>query len=171
MATTRGRARWLTRAVAALGTLALASGVAVATAETAQARDGSHFLRIRTSGNVNSVFVSGRGWTAYDIVGQGYSTLTTRGLDTCYMYVGDNSASPWVSVNSGLIAHTNQAPGIQSIAPVNGAQRSNPAWIDGTPLTITTYTSRDCTQGQTARYLDVRVPENDLVYTWTDLTG
>ncbi|KOX07897.1 hypothetical protein [Nocardiopsis sp. NRRL B-16309] len=165
------RATWRTRVAAALAALAMTSAVAVAAASPAQARDGSHFLRVKTPGNAQSVFISGRGWTAYDIIGEGYRTLYEQSIDTCYMYTGHNDGADWASVNSGLIAHTNQADGFQSVSDVDGAQRSNPAWTDGTALTVTTYGSRDCTSGQNGRWRNVRVPSDDLFYLWLDLTS
>ncbi|MFE3456225.1 hypothetical protein ACFXKD_01680 [Nocardiopsis aegyptia] len=169
MTTNPHRATWRTRAAAALAALAMTSAVAVAAAAPAQARDGHHFLRVKAPSGAQSVFVSGRGWTAYDIVGAGYRTLPEQSIDTCYMY--RQNTGDWAGVNSGLIAHTNQADGIQSFHDVDGAQRSNPAWTDGTALTVTTYGSRDCTGGQNGRWRNVRVPSDDLVHLWLDLTG
>ena len=163
------RATWRTRAAAALAALTMASAVALVAAAPAQARDGSHFLRVKATSDAQSVFVSGRGWTAYDIVGGGYRTLYEQSIDTCYMY--RQNTGDWASVNSGLIAYTNQADGIQSFSDVDNAQRSNPAWTDGTTMTVTTYRSRDCTGGQNGRWRDVRVPSDDLTYIWLDLTS
>lgn len=165
------RVTWRTRATAALAALAMASAATVVAAAPAHARDGSHFLRVKAPDTALSIFISGRGWTAYDIIGVGYRTLHEQPLDTCYTYTRYNNGIDWASVNSGLIAYTNQADGIQSTSDVNNAQRSNPAWTDGTDLTVTTYSSRDCTGGQNGRWRNVRVPSDDLTYIWLDLTS
>ena len=136
----------------------------IPTVGTASADGGFHFLALRSQSDVQSVYVSGKGWTNWTTDSES-GTLGSRDepveLSVCYSYRPANTGA-WVQAGEGLQAHTNEAPGRQ------GVQRSNPRWVDGRSLSVLTFDSGNCTAGAKASRR-VTVPSDELSRFWLDL--
>ncbi|MDT0569823.1 hypothetical protein RM704_20510 [Streptomyces sp. DSM 3412] len=136
----------------------------VPTVGTASADGGFHFLALRANADVQSVYVNGRGWTNWTD-GSQRGTIGDRfnpvALSVCYMYSPTNGGQ-WARAGDGLRAHTNEAPGRQ------GVQSSNPRFVDGAQLSVTTLRSSDCTAGALGSRR-VTVPSDELASFWLDL--
>ncbi|EKX69455.1 hypothetical protein Sipo8835_41715 [Streptomyces ipomoeae] len=157
------------RPISKITTTALATAALLVTATgTASADGGQHFLALRApaASDIQSVYVSGRGWTnwtdggASGKLGEPHAPVN---LDVCYSYTATNDGG-WKQVGSGLRAHTNQAPGRQ------GVQRSNPRWADGTQLRVLPLRSWDCTAAAVGGTRTVTVPNDGLSSFWLSLS-
>ncbi|MFJ2110995.1 MULTISPECIES: hypothetical protein [unclassified Streptomyces] len=146
---------------------ALAAGLAVvalaASTSPASAANGFHQLALRSSTNVQSVYVTGVGisnWRA------GGNRGTIRGpITVCYTYINRNNGD-WATLDTGLRAHTNEAPGSQGTGPNNQISAVN--WSDNVSMNVIAFTSRDCSNGEVTRRT-LTMPNSPLTNFWLDL--
>ncbi|MFF9772587.1 hypothetical protein ACF1HJ_02725 [Streptomyces sp. NPDC013978] len=153
----RTLARYSTVAAATIAALVPAIG-------TASADGGFHYLALRAHADVQSVYVTGRGFTNWSD-GSDRGTVGDRfnpvALTVCYMYSPANGGQ-WARVGDGLRAHTNEAQGRQ------GVQISNPRFVDGAQLSVTPLRSANCTT-DALRSRRVTVSSDELSTFWLDL--
>jgi hypothetical protein len=119
------------------------------------AKGGYNYVALRTHPNIQSVYITGTGWTNSP---QGPHV---GNISACYTYSGfmNKNRGQWVKVGDGLNAH--------HVKPISSGD-ANPQFKDGSKARVFTYTSNNCSSGLESS-IQAEVPTGQLNYWWLNL--